>query len=622
MIPCAESTQSAPRRAGWHGDGARGAVYLTGLNSALTVSFLPLLFNRVTTYDDEGFFLASLREFMRNGSLYVDTKTRYGPFYYSLLGTFHKILGTEPTPFLGRAITLAFTALAALLCALAVWRATSSIAFAVLCEVTTFVVLVRVAGNEPMHPGSLTVLLLAALTFVLVEYAVAERSYLLVVVGCLLGALLMTKINIGIFACAAVAVSLAVGNPRIGVTIRRLVVASVLALPTALTFRLLWQTSIAQLVALTTFSLLVIVFALSSDRLPDPQAAATRIGAGVALSAVASVLWPLSTGTTLSALFDGVVTRALKQTEILVVPPTVSISLSTTILAIAASIVLITSSSTSEPSLIRDRRLFHGALAFVALWSLALVFDSNFASWLPAAAMLPCLAALARSAPRARSALRLVMPLAVLQVLHAYPVAGSQRAWATALVLVPCTIAAAAGVQELPAWHRVSGAARGALTGALCLVIVVSSSLWPVGIWRSFLKSESIGLPGTSLIRTNSATAQTLRQLTKAVQQHCDTFYSAPVINSLYFYSGLPNPTGLLPNWPGVLNASEQRQLAGQLADAEKAGKRVCIVRDLDRAAKWESSSYGTGPLGQALANYTTRVASVTQYTVSVRAGT
>jgi hypothetical protein len=140
-------------------------------------------------------------------------------------------------------------------------------------------------------------------------------------------------------------------------------------------------------------------------------------------------------------------------------------------------------------------------------------------------------------------------------------------------------------------------------------------------LWHDYTKLTPLDLPGTRFVRVAKPMAVEFRKLTEVVKRRCDTFYSAPGFDSLYIYSGLPIPTGLLSNWPGVLTASEQRILAGQLATAAAQGERVCIVRDLSRQAQWQASSYGSGPLGAALAPYNQRIAVVGHYSVSLRTG-
>ena len=119
-------------------------------------------------------------------------------------------------------------------------------------------------------------------------------------------------------------------------------------------------------------------------------------------------------------------------------------------------------------------------------------------------------------------------------------------------------------------------------------------------------------------MRLEKADVTTIRALTAFVQRQCDTFYSAPGFDSLYIYTGLPAPTGLLSNWPGALTTGEQRKLGEQLTQARTSGERVCIVRDLKRFYLWVASSYEKGPLGKTIALYKHQIGRVGQYTVSV----
>jgi hypothetical protein len=125
-------------------------------------------------------------------------------------------------------------------------------------------------------------------------------------------------------------------------------------------------------------------------------------------------------------------------------------------------------------------------------------------------------------------------------------------------------------------------------------------------------------LPGARWVRVGSAQAANLKHLTTVVRRDCDTFYSAPGFDSLYIFTGLPTPTGLLANWPGVLSDKEQRELVGDLTRARLSGKRLCIVRDLRRQKQWLESSYGEGPLGRGLAAYKRQIAHVGTYSISV----
>jgi hypothetical protein len=137
---------------------------------------------------------------------------------------------------------------------------------------------------------------------------------------------------------------------------------------------------------------------------------------------------------------------------------------------------------------------------------------------------------------------------------------------------------------------------------------VVGTEQWPDQAWHDYLDAKPLSLPGTGEIRLEASDVRDLRGLTRVLRKNCDTFYSAPGFASLYIYSGLPSPTGQLANFPGALNAREQRDVASALQRLQGQGKRVCIVRNEPAQSDWLASSYGKGPLGKAVAPYQHRV--------------
>ena len=144
------------------------------------------------------FLLVSLRLLLHHqGSLYTTIYAdKYGPFYYLAMSTLYRVIHQEPSLENGRLIVLALTAGSAALFGASVWRVTKNLPCSVLCEVGAFLVLIYQAGDEPMHPGSLGVLLLAVVLYALSSYSVDRKNAHLVVVGAATGALVMTKINV------------------------------------------------------------------------------------------------------------------------------------------------------------------------------------------------------------------------------------------------------------------------------------------------------------------------------------------------------------------------------------------------------------------------------------------
>ena len=80
----------------------------------------------------------------------------------------------------------------------------------------------------------------------------------------------------------------------------------------------------------------------------------------------------------------------------------------------------------------------------------------------------------------------------------------------------------------------------------LGLIFLLGAGFSPVAEWYNYRRLESLGVPGTELVRLDPAQVYLIRELTAAVREHCDTFYAAPGFDSLYLYSGLPAPTGYL----------------------------------------------------------------------------
>jgi hypothetical protein len=629
VIPEGERAEAEGRRRVAPRSRTAGVViWATG--AILSAAFFPTLFTRWGSgfgalsagNDDEGMFLVSLRQFLDHGSLYRHTWSGYGPFYYSFVGLIYRLTGQEPTLQNGRLLALAFTAVSAGVFAAAVWRVTRSLPASVLCEVGAFVILIRVPS--PMHPALLIVLILAVLAYALSSYAVEPRRLTLLVAGGAVGAVTMTKINVGLFAGVGMAFAFVVGNREQPTLIRALVGGSAVLLPFVLIFQSFSEPWAAVLAAMVSVSLLALVAVMTLDAASLPRQALVSATLGAVVTAAASVCWPLLSGTSLPALFEGVVTKPLRQVDLLTIPATVRLNWVVIVLTLSVVCLAITRPDARSPTWPARLGWPHAALAVTGLWLLGLgTLDraTNFAGWLPAIVVLPALAFIADARPGVRLALRFVVPLAVLQVLHAYPVAGSQVGWATVAMTVPCAIAIAAGLERLAFWRDIDALPAALATGSLCLLLVLAGGSWPPALWKTYTAQPVLGLPGTTFIRVDAERAGILRTVTAALRAHCDTFYSAPGLNSFYIFSGLPPPTGLLANWPGVLDAAQQREVLSRLRAAERADARVCILRDVSRNSEW-LAGYGSGPLRAIVTDYDAVVTRAGPYTISMRPGT
>jgi hypothetical protein len=629
VIPEAERSEAEGSRTIAPRSRTAGAV-ICATGAVLSVAFFPTLFIRWGSgfgvlsagNDDEGMFLVSLRQFLDHGSLYRHTWSGYGPFYYSFVGLVYRLTGQEPTLQNGRLLALAFTAVSAGVFAAAVWRVTRSLPASVLCEVGAFVILIL--SVSPMHPALLIVLILAVLTYALASYAVEPRHLPLLVAGGAVGAVTMTKINVGLFAGVALVFAFVVGNRNQPPLIRALVAVAAVVMPFFLIFQSLSKTWAAMLAAVVTVSVLALVAVMTLDAVSLPPRAIGLAALGAVVTTAASVCWPLLSGTSLPALFEGVVTKPLRQVDLLTIPAAVHVNWVVIVLTLSVLLFVVTRPEARSATWPARFGWPHAALAVVGLWLFGLgTLDraTNFAGWLPAIVVLPALAFVADAVPSVRLALRFLVPLAVLQVLHAYPVAGAQVGWATVAMTVPCAIAIAAGLERLASWRDMGALPAALATGSLCLLLVLATGSWPPAVWKTYTAQPVLGLPGTTFMRVDAERAGVLRTVTAALREQCDTFYSAPGLDSFYIFSGLPPPTGLLANWPGVLDAAQQKEVLSRLRAAERANARVCILRDVSRSSEW-LAGYGSGPLRAILTDYDSVVTRAGPYTISVRAGT
>jgi hypothetical protein len=233
---------------------------------------------------------------------------------------------------------------------------------------------------------------------------------------------------------------------------------------------------------------------------------------------------------------------------------------------------------------------------------------------LPAIVLLPAAAICADTSESLRFALRATVVVAILQVLVAYPVAGSQVGWATVAMVVPCAIALAAGIDRFSVWRDSGRLVRGVATAVLCLVLVIASGVWPPDVWSTYHDNTKLALPGAGLMRIEAQDAAKVHAVVKQLRAHCDTFYGVPNQNSFHIFTGLPAVTGMVANGgPAGLTQGQQQQVVDALRAQFAAGKRVCILRNGFQKVP------APGPLTRELKKYRAVVAKVKNYTIARR---
>lgn len=582
---------------------------------AATVAAYFYLFTQFATYDDEGTVLVTLKAFVAGETLYEDVYTPFGPFYYELFGGFFSLSGQDVTTEAGRTIVMVIWVGASLLFGLAVQRLTGLVSLGVTAMLVAFTT-VFILSQEPMHAQVLAVALLAIFTALLSN--ADPRRILLAggICGALLAALLLTKINLGIYAIAAVffAAVLVLEPLHRRWWVRWPVIVAFLALPFVITRPDLSNLLVRNLALLEMLAAASIAVAASSLRLDrgkdgggegEERTMRWLLGAvgGFVLAFAAILAGIFVTGSTPADVYDGVVTQALRIRT--VNPIQIGIeepSIDWAIAAIAAAGLV---------SWLRSRGE-HGS----RLWSGVLRAVSGLAIWFSITEMAPISLGPAPGNPDAlamvlawvavippagavestqKRFVRALLPaLAIAEVLQTYPVAGSQMRIAAVMFVAVGGICLGDALAEFRAWSAARGTASLERMGAVASVAILAlgakfalNAVIQPTVSKAILYSEQEALPfpGASSLRLPAPQTETAVRVVEFLHRHrCTEFIGYPNMNSFYLWSQIDPPRPSAPSaWMLALDEGEQRRILRQL----RASPRPCAFRNPPVAEGW-----------------------------------
>ncbi|MDQ4048820.1 MAG: hypothetical protein M3131_05475, partial [Actinomycetota bacterium] len=191
-------------------------------------------FTRFEYYDDEGYIALSVKEFVGGGALYSDVYSQYGPFPYELWGSLFALTGEQVTTNSIRLITVAIWVAITLTAGITVHRLTGRLALGLVAALAAFAAADTITA-EPLHPDALVALLVLAVAAAAVLGERHPRAAM-AVTGALLAAAILTKVNVGGLAIAAVAFAVATTVPALARTrlLAPLIAVACIALPLVL----------------------------------------------------------------------------------------------------------------------------------------------------------------------------------------------------------------------------------------------------------------------------------------------------------------------------------------------------------------------------------------------------
>lgn len=619
-------------RAGSQRVDRRLAVGVLGISTLLTaITGYLTLFSRMQEYDDEGYLLVSVQQFLAGGGLYDRVYSQYGPFYYELMAGLFSIPGLTLGAAGVRLATLAFWVGAGLLAALVGARIAGSVLVGLCLQLLVFLVLIPVV-NEPLHPGTLTSLLLLAMVGIATLVPAGRMAVTMCAIGALAGAVLMTKINVGVFTVAALGVSAAVGFPALRRRrgLAALVGLLAVALPTALMAGQIGHPWVRAYALVMTLAVVATLLATRS-LVPDPLRHAQELlwaAAGGAVVCLLAIVGALASGSTPAGLLAGIVTEPLGHPRAFSVPLHVPTSIVVIAILSTALAALHAGSARGRAFLVRHAG-FEGwirILAGLGIWFAATAATSADARFLAASALIW----IAVAPPTSRGAgtvgpfLRLfVCSLALFQGLHAYPVAGSQVAFSALLMLPVGAICLVDGLGVLGANLRVVARPRIpglivtlvplalACAALVCIVLSPATATYAAGRPLSGRGAGGIRLPAAQAV-TDSEVVDTLRR-------RCATYYSMPGLNSFYELSGETPPTPLNATaWMYLFDSRRQAEIVSRLEQTPG----LCILRNQAMIDFWRvGRPLPEGPLANYIQTRFLRVEVHGDYEILTRGG-
>lgn len=539
------------------------------------------MFTRYQPYDDEGYFLITLKDYIGGHPLFTQPLPIYGPFYYEAVGGVLRLFGIQPTQDSGRLLTLAVWLLAAGLGGILVQRVSGNRWLAVAGQVTAFGILSTLV-NEPVQPAGLTSLVV--LTLLIAATVESRPRIAAAVIGGSVGALLLIKVNLGVFAGVAVMVAWAAGQRE---PLRRIALAPISAvlivLPWVVTSGLLghsWVVELAAVLSLASAAVAVAVF--GSDPGRGWFVPAKWVIPGGASVVVVSLAVAVLGGTSLVQMWNRSIVPALHFPEVFTLPATVGAGY-----GVCAAVSLVTAvAMRGRLAALGARpaagllRVLLGALVWVSLVVPPLFVLTIATAWVAASPPRGLSPDRPAAGPRA-----LMAALAVAWSLQIFPVAGTQVSIAALAMLPVGAIAIGDGVRQLRAApDRVAAAFRSVTPPAALVASIAGLLLYAGSAFSQFAAGQPVQLPGMRLVRQPPRTAAELRGVVDAVHARCSSFITFPGMNGFYIWTGQTPPTELSSEvWWLVLDQAEQQALVERLRD--RGG--LCVIKNQHLIEFW-----------------------------------
>ncbi len=540
-------------------------------------------FSNYAFYDDEGTTMMSLKRFFDGLPLYDRVGAIYGPAFYLFQWTMHRFAGLPLSHDSVRFISVFVWLVTAALAFLIVYKVTRSLTIAALTHLLAFRAM-GFMGVETAHPQEVCILLLVAVGFV----ACYEDNpgFLALSLGALSGAAFLAKLNLGVMVVLGLSMAAAAAL-RPGRWQRILfvgVVAAALAFPLLLMRVHLPHGSILTFWLVEEVSIIGAVIAITRTGMPaslswrDMWMATTGFCAAILL--IASFVF--ARGTTAAAMVHWmIVLPATRFAQHTTPTPVDGIAFPVALLGLSLSIYFRVSPGRG-PALAVVKLIF----SLVVMLSCALAYQDRLFAFAPSFLWLVVLRPEGSNPDKGTFPRMVLACVGVLQILYAYPVAGSQKSFAALLILIAAGVCLADAWNELEAWkpaqiRSASVALRVSLV--VCALVLLAEATMAERGYRKYKNLTPLNLAGASRVRLQPQEVEFRRQIVAHALSSCSALLTVPHLFSFNLFTGLQAPEAIFSSGMLDLNNAEQEQIAQEFT-REPGG---CILYNEDNLKFW-----------------------------------